>query len=80
MIYELWKMRSLDSKAMKKRVAAHKRTWILKMADVYLKVFELLDNGLKQYKIGEKLNISQDTIRKARNNRTEIEGILNESQ
>jgi len=60
-----------------KRKLAHRLTWIKKMKNVYIDIFRLLDDGIKQYIIVDMLNVSVDTVRKARLNRADIEHDIN---
>lgn len=72
-------LRRSNAEAETQRVEAHRRTWILKMAPIYLQIFQLLDAGLKHFEIRDKLNISQDTVRKAIRNRADIESVIDEN-
>jgi len=69
-----------DPELEQKRVIAHKRTWILKMSMVYSDIFKLIDDNVKQYEIIAQLNVSADTVRKARKYRHEIEAIIHENK
>ena len=63
----------------KQRIAAHRRTWIIKMADSYRAILSAVDAGRKNNEIAKALNISLDIVRKAIKNRAEIESILDEN-
>jgi len=55
-----------------KRKAAHRLTWMKKMLPIYIKIFELFALGKQDVSIVSELGISQDTVRKARKNKSEI--------
>jgi len=61
-----------------RRKKAHKLSWMRKMKTVYVQIFEMLDDGYKQYEIIKTLNIGADTVRKARKKRQEIEQLIDE--
>lgn len=60
------------------RALAHRITWVIKMKDTYIAIFNLLDQNLPQYKIVQALNVGVDTVRRARLNREEFEQIIAE--